>query len=120
MRRQSRARCASRSRFDRNGSRFDSLGRLGVETRPDGTEMTVTRSRTKDGGPLGNGWRVMQRSTTTGGADDTVELDSLGRPIRWLWHGAAPDCFFTYTSISMGSVETHEPVTDEEFSKAWG
>jgi hypothetical protein len=35
-------------------------------------------------------WRVMQRSTTTGGADDTVELDSRGRPIRWWWHGPSP------------------------------
>jgi YD repeat-containing protein len=30
---------------------------------------------------------VTQRTTTSGGADDTIELDSLGRPVRWFWHG---------------------------------
>jgi YD repeat-containing protein len=70
---------------------FDGLGRLAVEKRPDGTETTVALSRTKGGGPAGDGFRVMQRSTTSGGADDTVELDSLGRPIRWFWHGAEPE-----------------------------
>nr|WP_148313638.1 RHS repeat protein [Sorangium cellulosum] len=30
---------------------------------------------------------MVQRTTTTGGADDTVEVDSLGRPIRWFWYG---------------------------------
>jgi RHS repeat-associated protein len=70
---------------------FDSLGRLAIETRPDGTETKVTFSRTKDGGKAGDGFRVMRRSTTTGGADDAVEFDSLGRPIRWFWHGAEPE-----------------------------
>ncbi|WP_420878114.1 RHS repeat-associated core domain-containing protein [Sorangium cellulosum] len=69
---------------------YDGFGRLGVETRPDGT-TTVTLSRTKDGGPAQDAWRVRQRSTTTGGADDTVELDSLGRPIRWWWYGPEPE-----------------------------
>ena len=67
--------------------KYDSFGRLGLETRPDGTQTTITLARTKDGGPQQNAWRVTQRSTTTGGADDTVELDSLGRSIRWWWHG---------------------------------
>ncbi|KYF94663.1 hypothetical protein BE20_05935 [Sorangium cellulosum] len=33
---------------------------------------------------------MRQRSTTTGGADDTVEFDTLGRAIRWLWYGPDP------------------------------
>ncbi|WP_437565852.1 RHS repeat-associated core domain-containing protein [Sorangium sp. So ce542] len=69
---------------------YDGFGRLGVETRPDGT-TTVTLSRTKDGGPAQDAWRVRQRSTTTGGADDTIELDALGRPIRWWWYGPEPE-----------------------------
>ncbi|WP_437605689.1 RHS repeat-associated core domain-containing protein [Sorangium sp. So ce834] len=68
---------------------YDGFGRVGVETRPDGT-TTVTVSRTKDGGPGRDAWRVRQRSTTTGGADDTVEFDTLGRAIRWLWYGPDP------------------------------
>ncbi|MGK3994888.1 RHS repeat-associated core domain-containing protein [Sorangium sp. So ce1024] len=69
----------------------DGFGRLGIETRPDGTTTTVTLARTKDGGPEHDAWRVRQRSTTAGGADDTVEFDSLGRPIRWWWHGPEPE-----------------------------
>ncbi|MGK3998685.1 hypothetical protein [Sorangium sp. So ce1024] len=69
----------------------DGFGRLGIETRPDGTTTTVTLSRTEDGGPEHDAWRVRQRSTTAGGADDTVEFDSLGRPIRWWWHGPGPE-----------------------------
>ncbi|AUX49123.1 uncharacterized protein SOCE26_106680 [Sorangium cellulosum] len=76
---------------------YDGFGRLGVERRPDGTATTVTLSRTKDGGPGQDAWRVRRRSATTGGADDTVEFDSLGRPIRWLWYGPEP---------SQGSGET--------------
>ncbi|WP_437565856.1 hypothetical protein [Sorangium sp. So ce542] len=34
---------------------------------------------------------MRQRSTTTGGADDTIELDALGRPIRWWWYGPEPE-----------------------------
>ncbi|XXT16045.1 RHS repeat-associated core domain-containing protein [Sorangium sp. So ce429] len=69
----------------------DGFGRLGVERRPDGTTTTVTLSRTKDGGPEQDAWRITQRSTTTGGADDTVEFDSLGRPIRSWWYGPEPE-----------------------------
>jgi RHS repeat-associated protein len=69
---------------------FDGFGRLALEKRPDGTQTAVTLSRAKDGGAKHDGWRVMQRSTTTGGADDTVELDSLGRAIRMWWHGPEP------------------------------
>ena len=35
------------------------------------------------------------------------------------WHGAAPDCFVTYTSISLGSTETLEPVDDEQYDASW-
>ncbi|MGK3969858.1 RHS repeat-associated core domain-containing protein [Sorangium sp. So ce118] len=69
----------------------DGFGRLGVERRPDRTTTTVTLSRTKDGGPEQDAWRLRQRSITTGGADDTVELDGFGRPIRWLGYGPIPE-----------------------------
>ncbi|WP_437727730.1 RHS repeat-associated core domain-containing protein [Sorangium sp. So ce861] len=78
-------------RVDPNGLvtewRHDGFGRLGLEIRPDGTQTAIALSRTKDGGPDRDAWRVVQRTTTTGGADDTVEVDSLGRPIRWFWYG---------------------------------
>jgi len=71
---------------------YDGFGQLGLETRPDRTQTTITRARSKDGGLDQKAWRVLQRSTTTGGADDTVEFDSRGRAIRRWWHGAAsPD-----------------------------
>ncbi|WP_437531191.1 RHS repeat-associated core domain-containing protein [Sorangium sp. So ce726] len=69
----------------------DGFGRLGVERRPDGTTTTVSLARSKDGGPEQDAWRVRQQSITTGGADDTVEFDSLGRPIRWLGYGPEPE-----------------------------
>ncbi|WP_437955463.1 RHS repeat-associated core domain-containing protein [Sorangium sp. So ce119] len=69
----------------------DGFGRLGIERRPDGTTTTIALSRTKDGGPNQDAWRVTERSTTTGGADDTLEFDSLGRPIRWWWHAPEPE-----------------------------
>ena len=88
-----RGSACSRSMTDPNQlvteRQFDGFGRLGLETRPDGTQTTITLSRTKDGGPSKKAWRVTQRTTTSGGADDTVEYDSLGRPIRWWWHGPA-------------------------------
>ncbi|WP_437729520.1 RHS repeat-associated core domain-containing protein [Sorangium sp. So ce861] len=78
-------------RVDPNGLvtewRHDGFGRLGLELRPDGTQTAIALSRTKDGGPDRDAWRVVQRTTTTGGADDTVEYDSLGRSIRWFWYG---------------------------------
>jgi hypothetical protein len=69
--------------------RRDAFGRPGLEVRPDGTQTTYVLSRSKDGGLEKNAWRVRQRATTTGGADDEVELDSLGRRVRWWWHGPA-------------------------------
>ncbi|HLM74851.1 MAG TPA: type IV secretion protein Rhs, partial [Polyangiaceae bacterium] len=78
-------------RTDPNGlvteRKFDGFGRLALEKRPDGTETSITLSRTKDGG---GAWRVTQRTTTSGGADDAVVFDSLGRPIQWFWHGPSP------------------------------
>ncbi|CAN97847.1 hypothetical carbohydrate-binding protein, Rhs family [Sorangium cellulosum So ce56] len=68
----------------------DGFGRLGVERRPDGTTTAVSLARSKEGGPEQDAWRVRQQSITTGGADDTVEFDSLGRPIRWLGYGPEP------------------------------
>ena len=35
------------------------------------------------------------------------------------WHGAAPDTFFTYASVSLGSVDTHEEVGDDVYASAW-
>lgn len=35
------------------------------------------------------------------------------------WHGAAPDCFVTYTSVSLGLTETLEPVDDEQYDAGW-
>ncbi len=69
--------------------KYDGFGRLGLERRPDGTTTSITLSRTKDGGPAKNAWRVRQRTATTGGADDEVEIDSLGRVIQTWWHGPA-------------------------------
>jgi len=35
------------------------------------------------------------------------------------WHGAAPDCFVTYTSISLGSTETYEEVSSGQYQATW-
>jgi len=35
------------------------------------------------------------------------------------WHGAAPDCFVTYTSVSLGVTSQQEPVTADEYRSAW-
>jgi quercetin dioxygenase-like cupin family protein len=35
------------------------------------------------------------------------------------WHGAAPDCFVTYTSVSLGSTQTHGEVSDEQYRAGW-
>jgi RHS repeat-associated protein len=70
--------------------RYDGFGRLGLEMRPDGSQTTITLARTKDGGAAKSAWRVRQRTKTSGGEDDEVELDSLGRPVRWWWHGPTP------------------------------
>jgi quercetin dioxygenase-like cupin family protein len=35
------------------------------------------------------------------------------------WHGAAPDCFVTYTSVSLGSTETYGEVSGQEYGAVW-
>jgi quercetin dioxygenase-like cupin family protein len=35
------------------------------------------------------------------------------------WHGAAPDCFVTYTSASLGKTDFAEPVKPEEYVRHW-
>jgi quercetin dioxygenase-like cupin family protein len=35
------------------------------------------------------------------------------------WHGAAPGCFVTYTSISLGGTETLEEVDSIRYEAAW-
>jgi RHS repeat-associated protein len=67
--------------------KFDRFGRLAFERRPDGTETSISLSRVKDASGI---FRVTQRTTTSGGADDTAVFDSAGRPIRWFWHGPSP------------------------------
>src|SRR6185503_1948692 len=62
----------------------DGFGRIMKEQRPDGTTTTSTLSRTKDGGA----WNVKLRTKTDGGADETVQFDSLGRVVRHWSEGA--------------------------------
>ncbi|WP_437967625.1 RHS repeat-associated core domain-containing protein [Sorangium sp. So ce260] len=70
----------------------DGLGRVTEERRLDGTTTRSTLSRTRDGGPRGDAWRVLRRTATDGGADDTVELDGWGRPIRgWTYKARTGD-----------------------------
>jgi len=66
--------------------RFDSLGRETLEKRPDGSQTTTTLSRAKIDGV----WRLSERKTTTGGADDITIFDSRGRPIRTFSHSPTP------------------------------
>ena len=35
------------------------------------------------------------------------------------WHGAAPDCFVTYTSASLGVTTFAEPVETSEYDRHW-
>ncbi|MEZ4299443.1 MAG: RHS repeat-associated core domain-containing protein, partial [Polyangiaceae bacterium] len=70
--------------------RVDGFGRLGLERHPDGTETQFHVTRTRDGGPANNAWRVRERTVTTGGADEEVEHDSRGRVVQRWWFGASP------------------------------
>ncbi|KYG00646.1 hypothetical protein BE21_57205 [Sorangium cellulosum] len=66
---------------------IDGFGRVTKEIRPgEEDEVITTFTRTKDGGASGTEWNVKVRTQETGGRDDTVELDSLGRPVRWWTH----------------------------------
>ncbi|XXY17780.1 RHS repeat-associated core domain-containing protein [Sorangium sp. So ce216] len=66
---------------------IDGFGRVTKEIRPgEEDEVITTLTRTKDGGASGTEWNVKVRTQETGGRDDTVELDSLGRPVRWWTH----------------------------------
>ncbi|MDI1432847.1 FG-GAP-like repeat-containing protein [Polyangium sorediatum] len=62
---------------------YDSLGRWRHEKRPDGSETWMELSRRADG-------HFVKTSRTTGGAEDEVVLDGLGRPIRHFWYGPEP------------------------------
>jgi len=66
---------------------YDGFGRLTQELRPDGTATTYALTRTKDGGPQQNAWNLKLRTISLGMEDDTVELDPLGRPVRWWTQG---------------------------------
>ena len=57
---------------------YDGLSRLTLEQRPDGSQTTIVRTREKVDGV----WRMKERTTTTGGADDEVLFDSRARPIK--------------------------------------
>lgn len=35
------------------------------------------------------------------------------------WHGAAPDCFVAYSSVSLGGTETLERVSDSGYDEVW-
>jgi YD repeat-containing protein len=62
--------------------RYDTLGRVAWELRPDGTSTHITLSRTKDGGPQGNWWRTRTKVAIDGGSETTTETDALGRAVR--------------------------------------
>jgi RHS repeat-associated protein len=65
----------------------DGFGRVISEKRPDGSNTTITRTRERIGGV----WRTRLRTTTTGGADDEVITDSLGRTTTTLTFGPTPN-----------------------------
>src|SRR5262249_38145365 len=64
----------------------DGFGRMREEHRPDGTVTTYTLSRTR---AVENAWTVQLETKSDGGADDTVEFDSLGRVVRRWSQGVA-------------------------------
>jgi YD repeat-containing protein len=65
----------------------DGFGRVISEKRPDGSSTSITRTRER----IDGAWRTRMRTTTTGGADDEVIADSLGRTITTLSFGPAPN-----------------------------
>ena len=60
----------------------DGFGRVTEELRPDQSTTTYALARKKTGA-----WKVRLDTVTAGGEDETVEYDSLARPVRRLWHG---------------------------------
>jgi RHS repeat-associated protein len=66
---------------------YDGFGRLTTEVQPDGKATTYELTRSKDGGPQKDAWNLKLRTVTLGLQDDTVELDPLGRPVRWWTQG---------------------------------
>ncbi|WP_437484979.1 RHS repeat-associated core domain-containing protein [Sorangium sp. So ce1014] len=85
-----RSQCRLLTRTTTDYGEIDTESTDSDEGIPD-TKLDVVYTRDdfgKDGGPDQDGWRVTQRTTTPGGADDTVEYDSLGRPSRWFWYGS--------------------------------
>ncbi|MBK8255998.1 MAG: hypothetical protein IPK82_25440 [Polyangiaceae bacterium] len=60
----------------------DGFGRLKLEKRPDGTSTSFTISRTRDGGPNKNAWRIREREIETGGQDEEIERDAFGRVVQ--------------------------------------
>ena len=65
----------------------DGFGEVTREVGPDGVETTVTRARTKDGGPNHDAWNVKITTQTQGSREDTAQLDPLGREVRRWWRG---------------------------------
>jgi quercetin dioxygenase-like cupin family protein len=73
-----------------------------------------------------NGQLIMVTSgtgvvTTRGGEVAIVRAGDVVHtpPGEEHWHGAAPDCFVTYTSISLGETTTHGAVTDDQYERCW-
>jgi hypothetical protein len=64
----------------------DSFGRETLEKHSDGSRTTTALTCEK----MLETWRISQRITATGGADDETIFDSLGRPIRSYSHGPTP------------------------------
>ncbi|MBK8252064.1 MAG: VCBS repeat-containing protein [Polyangiaceae bacterium] len=69
----------------------DGFGRLTLEKRPDGTSTSFTISRTRDGGPNKNAWRIREREIETGGQDEEIERDAFGRVVQRWWYGPTPE-----------------------------
>ena len=65
----------------------DAFGRVTRELRPDGTETSYSLTRTKDGGVGADEWNLELRIQQAGLRDDTLQHDTLGRPVRWWTQG---------------------------------
>ena len=58
---------------------------------------------------------------TRGGQVQVVQAGDVvyAPPGEEHWHGAAPDCFVTYTSVSLGETETRGEVADADYLAVW-